>query len=90
MADGETRTLESAIQSTGGSEAVEITITRHPSVVITGHFLLDRLQPPRCPYSGASTTITADVCWGGGFYTGWPIHIEINRNGETTTYQRFF
>ncbi len=89
LADGETRRLSGTMQTPDGLDTVEITVTRHPSIVITGHFYWSGCNPHDVLIFGPSTAITAEICWGGGFFSGWPIRIEVEQDKVKTTYRRF-
>ncbi len=92
MTDGETRQLGAwGLGQDGALEEQTVTVTRHPSDVIVGHFYFSGVNPHDVAVETSSGTTTMRVWMGGGFYAGWPLSIAVEPvagAGPPTEYMR--
>jgi len=80
LADGETSKLE-ALCLESGEDLVPctVTLTRHPAEVIHGHFYFSGVNPIDVRVESANAVRESRFMVGGGFYTGWPVTLELGQ-----------
>ena len=82
MQDGESRDFPiRRLEDGGPAEAGTMTVTRHPSDVIVGHFYFTGANRHDISITDANGTRELSVWMGGGFYAGWPVKI-VERSAE--------
>ena len=78
MQDGDTRRISvQGINDRGDLEPQEMTVTRHPSDVLVGHFYWTGANRYDVSIKGSNETTELSVWMGGGFYSGWPVKITV-------------
>ncbi len=80
MADGETREIEVLCLEAGDALVpCTVTLTRHPAEVIIGHFYFSGVNPIDVRIESTNSTRNSRFMMGGGFYTGWPVTLELGQ-----------
>lgn len=78
MKDGETRQIAAwGLNQYGKLEEQTVTVTRHPSEVIIGHFYFSGVNLHEVAVETVSGATNLRVWMGGGFYAGWPVKIVV-------------
>lgn len=80
LKDGQTSELEAlCLESDDQLVPCTVTLTRHPAEVIHGHFYFSGVNPIDVQIESASSTRHSRFMIGGGFYTGWPVRLELDQ-----------
>ena len=90
MQDGQTLELEAQrLLPSGELEEGSLSITRHPSEVIDGHFYYTGCNRHDVRFEGSSGVTEWQVWLGGGFYQGWPVRaLGQDADGQEVEYVR--